>query len=184
MRLLPAVFLLLSTSLLLADVTDNPNAALETAVAQLRDSIGEWDVVTEFLQEDGSVARAVDGSYVFSWVIEDRVASGVSRMPDMDMTSAILFYVNEGAKKIEMVSVGRDGKLWIMGGPLDGETRHTQEFDTADGGKAQLRFTRYNVTPDRFESRMEYTTDAGASWLPGNHQLFTRRATPAQSTQD
>ncbi|NNE59391.1 MAG: hypothetical protein HKN35_00680, partial [Woeseia sp.] len=89
-----------------------------------------------------------------------------------------LFYVNEGEKKVEMVSVGHDGKLWIMSGLLGEETRYTQEFEQPDGNKAQLRFTRYNVAPARFESRMEYTTDGGASWLPGNHQVFTRRALP------
>ena len=39
----------------------------------------------------------------------------------------------------------------------------------------RLRFTRYNVTPDRFESRMDYSTDGGATWTQGNHQVFVRR---------
>jgi hypothetical protein len=72
-----------------------------------------------------------------------------------------------------MVSVGRDGMLWTMSGPLGGETRTTQEFTTATG-TAQLRFTRYNVADDSFESRMEYTEDGGKSWKPGNHQVFRR----------
>ena len=38
----------------------------------------------------------------------------------------------------------------------------------------QLRFTRFAVTPDRFESRMEVSLDGGESWKPGNHQLFVR----------
>ncbi|MGB5737858.1 MAG: hypothetical protein WBM54_00810 [Woeseia sp.] len=180
MHIFLIAMLLLLTAPLQAEENTSSDDALAIAVAQLRDSIGQWQVVTEFLNEDGSIARSVAGSYEFAWVLEDRIASGVSSLPALDMTSAILFYVNEADKKIEMVSVGRDGKLWIMNGPLDGETRHSQEFDTADGGKAQLRFTRYNVAPARFESRMEYTTDGGETWLPGNHQVFSRRAIPEQ----
>jgi CubicO group peptidase (beta-lactamase class C family) len=44
----------------------------------------------------------------------------------------------------------------------------------SDGSTLQLRFTRYNVEPDRFESRMESSTDGGATWTQGNHQVFVR----------
>ncbi len=40
-----------------------------------------------------------------------------------------------------------------------------------------LRFTRFNVAADSFESRMEYTDDDGETWKPGNHQTF-HRASP------
>jgi hypothetical protein len=80
-----------------------------------------------------------------------------------------------GPKRVqEMVSVGRDGQLWIMTGPLGGDYRLTEEFKTADGDSQQLRFTRFNVTPNAFESRMEYTSDGGRTWKPGNHQRFQR----------
>ncbi len=169
----------LGAASLLAGVTaaNAADPALEKSIAQLRDAIGEWDVVTEFLHADGSIARRVTGTYRFSWVIEDHLVSGTSDMPELEMTSAILFYIDQREREIEMVSVGRDGRLWVMSGPLDGETRYTEEFEPADGGTAQLRFTRYNVTANRFESRMDYTNDGGATWLPGNHQVFQRRVT-------
>jgi hypothetical protein len=103
------------------------------------------------------------------------VLSGYSDVPQKKQRSAILFYVNEKKKSIEMVSVGGDGKLWIMTGAVGDEVRSTQPFRTTDGKESQLRFTRYNVTPDRFESKMEYTLDGGKTWLPGNHQIFTRQ---------
>jgi hypothetical protein len=43
-----------------------------------------------------------------------------------------------------------------------------------DGSRMQLRYTRFNVTPDRFESRMEVSRDGGASWKPDHHQVFRR----------
>lgn len=61
-----------------------------------------------------------------------------------------------------------------MTGPLGQEVRTTKEFPTASGGKGMQRFTRFNVAPDRFESRMEYTEDGGVTWKPGNHQVFRR----------
>lgn len=115
-----------------------------------------------------------------SVVVPDRVLSGRSDIAELQQTSAILFYVDAKRRHIEMTSVGADGRLWIMTGPLGEETRYTQEFDTTTGGKGQLRFTRFNVRPDAFESRMEYTEDGGATWKPGNHQVFRRRPAPAQ----
>jgi len=73
-----------------------------------------------------------------------------------------------------MASVGMDGRLWVMTGPIGGETRTTPPFPTAAGKESQLRFTREKVQPDRFESRMDYTEDGGRSWKPGNHQVFRR----------
>lgn len=99
---------------------------------------------------------------------------GRTSIPELDMSSAILFYVRESDSTIEMVSVGMDGKLWIMTGPAGGDTRYTQPFPTQSGGEGQLRFTRYNVADEGFESRMEWTQDGGETWIQGNHQTFRR----------
>lgn len=144
------------------------------AVEQLRHAQGRWSVTTEFLNEDGSVARAVQGTYRFDWVVPDRVLSGQSEIPELKQKSAILFYVNESKFIIEMVAVGADGNLWVMTGPADEEWRTTAPFRGPDGKDRQLRFTRYNVQPDSFESKMEYTTDGGKTWVRGNHQVFRR----------
>lgn len=152
--------------------------AMERSVDQLRTSVGRWAVTTEFLKEDGSVARSVEGTYKFEWVVPDRVVSGKSAIPALKQTSGILFFINEQQGLIEMVSVGADGRLWEMTGPLGGEVRTTPPFQTADGGTSQLRFTRYNVSADAFESKMEYTVDGGQTWLPGNHQQFRREVSP------
>lgn len=165
---------LIVTCLLLAGTTAQSDDRMQASIEQLRDSIGRWDVVTEFIAADGSIATTVEGSYEFSWVIEDQLVAGRTEIPELEQTAAILFYIDQGDEEIEMVSVGGDGKLWIMSGPLGGETRHTQTFETADGGTGQLRFTRYNVTDKGFESRMEITLDGGDNWRPANHQVFRR----------
>lgn len=147
---------------------------LARSIEQLRSTHGRWAVVTEFLNEDGTVARSATGMYEFEWVVEDRVLRGRSEIPELQQRSSILFYINERSRTIEMVSVGADGFLWIMKGPLGGETRHTQVFTAAGGVQRQLRFTRYNVASDAFQSRMEYSDDDGRTWTPGNHQQFRR----------
>ncbi len=171
--------LLVILSPLLAIASDagarEENAGLAASVEQLRHVIGRWSVTSEFLNEDGSVARTMNGTYEFEWVVPDKVVMGKSEIPDIGSSSGILFYVNESNKTIEMVSVGADGTLWIMKGPLGAETRHTQEFKSQDGKDSQLRFTRFNVARDTFESRMEYTEDGGKTWKPGNHQVFRRQ---------
>lgn len=142
---------------------------------ELRHVVGTWDVTTHFLKPDGTLAREVQGTYAFAWVLPDRIVSGVATQPDLGTVSGILFYLRPGTREIEMVSVGPDGRLWVMTGPLGGETRTSRPYPTTDGGTGRLRFTRYNVTADRFESRMEWSEDEGASWVPGNHQIFVRR---------
>jgi len=88
------------------------------------------------------------GTYRFEWVVADRVVSGRSDIPEQDTSSGILFYVRE--------------------------QRATPATLLADDRSMRLRFTRFNVQPDRFESRMEVSFNGGSTWRPGNHQVFTR----------
>jgi len=173
-------FVLISVSPMLLAQAPTDEKALQLSVEQLRTSVGRWEVVTEFLNEDGSVAKSVTGTYEFSWVVSDRVVAGKSEIPESKQASGILFYVNETKRQIEMVSVGGDGNLWIMTGPLGSEERLSQEYKTANGGTGRLRFTRSNISQDAFESRMEYTDDGGRTWKPGNHQRFRRVALSAK----
>lgn len=160
----------------------DPSRALAISVDELRSSIGRWEVETDFLNPDGTVAKAVRGTYEFDWVVPDRVVRGKSEIPELKQVSALLLYVNEAKAVIEMVSVGAEGNLWTMTGPLGGETRQSQEFATSGGGTGRLRFTRSKVTAGSFESRMEHTSDGGKTWQPGNHQVFRRAeaSTPAR----
>lgn len=179
LRRLPIAFrggLLLLLTLVVTPVALSAQTAADDSLAirQLRHAIGTWDVITEFLQPDGSVARSVPGTYRFEWVVPDRVVAGRSDQPSLGQSAGILFYLNSARHQIEMVSVGADGRLWVMTGPSGGETRHTGEYQTQGGTTGQLRFTRYNVMPDAFESRMEWTQDGGKTWVPGNHQTFRR----------
>ncbi len=138
-------------------------------------------VSSEFLNEDGSVAKSVQVSYAFAWVVPDRVVSGRSDIPEMKPSAALLSYVDEARGHIEMVSVGGDGRLRAMTGPIGGGGQGmTPEFKTTQG-LSQLRFTRFNVGTDRFESKMEHTEDGGANWKPGNHQVFRRKPAAAEA---
>jgi hypothetical protein len=177
-RIMPAwrrwsAALVLACSPIASEALDEP-AAFAEGIGQLRQSIGLWNVRTTQFNEDGSVAQAVEGTYEFEWVVPDRVVSGRSSIPSQGQASGILFYVNERRSTIEMVSVGADGHLWVMSGPAGGETRTTPVTPLSDGRKMQLRFTRFNVEPNCFESKMEVSFDGGTSWKPGNHQQFVR----------
>ena len=173
----PLVALLACAPALAAQAAPD-SAALQRSVDELRRTVGRWDVTTKFLAPDGSVARSVTGTYQFGWVVPNRVVLGKSDIPEMQQVSGILFYVSEAKQVIEMVAVGGDGNLWVMTGPLGGSTRYSQEYTARDGGTGQLRFTTFNVTPDAFESKMEYTSDGGKTWTQGNHQQFVRASSP------
>ncbi|MGE0592410.1 MAG: hypothetical protein AB7G23_09415 [Vicinamibacterales bacterium] len=148
--------------------------ALQHSVEELRHIVGTWDVTTDFLRADGAVARTVTGTYEFTWVVPDRVVSGVSRIPELGTAAGLLLYVSEERKVVEMVSVGADGQLFVMTGDLGSDARITPETRTPTG-TTRLRFTRSGVTPSSFESRMDYTNNGGATWTPGNRQRFVRR---------
>lgn len=150
------------------------DAELTQSIEQLRHAIGLWSAQTDFLGPDGTVAKSVSGSYEYSWVMPDQVVSGRSDIPELKQSAALLLYLKPATRQIEMVSVGADGRLWVMNGPFGSETRVSHPFATAGGGESQLRFTRSNVQPNSFESHMEYTEDGGQSWQPGNHQRFQR----------
>lgn len=173
MRRYFVILFFVSLSPLLRAEAPAVDGALQHSVAEIRNAIGHWQVTTDFLNDDGSVSRTVPSTYEFWWIVPDRVAGGRNDSPAMNQASGILFYVREKKREIEMVAVGNDGHLWIMTGPVGGDQRMSQEFRT-DAGVSRLRFTRFNVTKDRFESRMEYTEDGGKTWKPGNHQVFTR----------
>lgn len=144
------------------------------AVEQLRHVIGLWNVETDFIGEDGAITQSFVGQYRFGWVVPDRVVSGMSTIPSLNQASAILFFVRPSRNEIEMSTVGPDGHLWRMIGPDTSETRTTPDTAMADGSTIMLRFTRYAVTQDRFQSRMEVSTDGGQSWRIGNEQRFVR----------
>lgn len=169
------VLLGLCSSLLYAQ-QGKDSSPLALSEKELADSIGVWQVTTEFLNADGSVAKVVAGSYAFEWVVPKRVVMGKTAIPELDMAAGILFYINEAEQLIEMVSVGKDGKLWVMAGPLGQNYRTTIPFAGPEGKERQLRFTRYNVTSSGFESNMEYSDDGGSTWAPGNHQVFKRES--------
>jgi hypothetical protein len=153
-------------------------AAVRRSVEQLRQHKGRWIVETEFLNPDKTVARRAVGSYRFDWAREDQILVGVSEIPALGTAAGILFFVSPQRGVTEMLSVGNDGRVWTMTGALGGEERETQVFPTQGGGEARMRFTRFNVHPDSFESRMEYSEDGGKTWLPGNHQTFRRAPDP------
>lgn len=171
-RSLPMLILVYSFQAAAAEAPGQ-DEALQRSVAELRNAIGRWSVTTDFLSDDGSVARTAQSTYEFSWIVRDRVAAGRNEVPALGQASGILFYIREKKREIEMVSVGSDGYLWIMTGPLGGNQRMSQELET-ESGMTRLRFTSFSVTSDRFESRMEYTGDGGKTWKPGNHQVFRR----------
>ncbi|WP_284126077.1 hypothetical protein [Parerythrobacter aestuarii] len=177
MRLLlsAAILSLATPANAVAEEPSSEEASVSPALAQLRNVIGTWDVTTTFYRADGTPGRSFPGIYAFEWVMDDKVVKGMSTIPEFNMASGLLFYLRDSTNEIEMVSVGPDGQLWVMTGSQDSETRETPVVEMPDGTTLKLRFTRFNASEDRFESKMERSTDGGETWVQGNHQLFVRR---------
>ncbi|MEQ8744096.1 hypothetical protein [Parasphingorhabdus sp.] len=173
-KILGILTLFMANSAIAQSPASPPSPEISAGLEQLRHVEGDWAVTTEFIGDNGSVAATHDGTYSFQWVIPDAVLSGITRIPALKQTSAVLFYLRPKSNEIEMVSVGKDGMLWIMTGKDGEEERTTRDVPTQDGGSMRLRFTRYNVSENSFESRMDWSTDGGKNWTQGNHQVFRR----------
>lgn len=148
--------------------------SLASAVQQLRQAAGHWNVTTTRYATNGAVAAVASGTWQFDWVVPDRVLSGRAVIPDWKQAAGMLYYLNERRSTLEMASVGADGQLQLMSGPAGAETRTSAAIPLADGRRMLQRYTRYGITTDRFEARMETSHDGGLSWKPGHHQLFVR----------
>ncbi|MGQ0385165.1 MAG: hypothetical protein ACT4UP_10850 [Gammaproteobacteria bacterium] len=181
---LPVSWRNLSASLVLAfaplsgEAMETAASSLAEGVDQLRHAVGTWNVTTIRYREDGKVAERLNGTYQFEWVVPDRVVSGRANIPSIGPMSGLLFYYNERRGTLEIASVGADGQLVVMTG-APGEELRTSAPPAADGSKRQLRFTRFNVERNCFESRLDVSTDGGASWRPGNHLRFVRATSEA-----
>ena len=161
-----------------AEAAEMAPPALASAVQQLRQAAGRWNVTTTRYADNGAVAAVATGTWSFDWVVPDRVLSGKAVIPDWNQSAGMLFYLNERLITLEMAQVGADGQLLVMSGPAGAETRTTTSIALPDGRRMLQRHTRFGVTADRFESRMETSYDGGASWKPGYHQLFVRAPAP------
>lgn len=172
-RSLPAS-LVLACSPLAAEAMETPASALAEGIDQLRQTVGTWNVTTTQYRNDGTIAKTVAGTYQFEWVVPDRVISGRSYIPMLGQMSGILIYVNEQRAALEMAQVDANGQLTVLSGAAGKELRSTAPVAAPDGSKVQLRVTRLNAGPDRFESRLDVSTDGGTSWRPGHYQRFVR----------
>jgi len=158
----------------LAQANELAPPALDAAVEQLRQAAGRWNVTTTRYADNGAVAAVATGTWSFEWVVPDRVLSGRAAIPDWSQSAGMLFYLNERLVTLEMAEVGSDGQLVVMSGPAGTATRTTAAVSLADGRRMVQRHTRYGVTADRFEAKLETSYDGGQSWKLGYHQLFVR----------
>lgn len=161
----------------LAHANELAPPALDAAVEQLRQSAGRWNVTTTRYADNGAVAAVATGTWSFDWVVPDRVLSGRAVIPDWSQSAGMLFYLNERLVTLEMAQVGSDGQLVVMSGPAGAATRTTAAVALPDGRRMVQRHTRYGVSADRFEAKLETSFDGGQSWRLANHQLFVRAPT-------
>ena len=117
----------------LAQASELTPPVLATAVQQLRQAAGRWNVTTTRYAENGAVAAVATGTLDFDWVVPDRVLAGKSVIPDWNQSAGMLFYLNERIFTLEMAEVGADGQLLVLSGPAGAETRTTGAVALPDG---------------------------------------------------
>ena len=67
-----------------AEASEMAPPVLATAVQQLRQAAGRWNVTTTRYAENGAVAAVATGTLNFDWVVPDRVLAGKSVHPRLE----------------------------------------------------------------------------------------------------
>ena len=140
--------------------------------------IGTWDARWEWLDETGEVAGVETGTETFSFLIEDRVVRLHTVVEGRPAPSeALLFYSFED-ERLHLVSVDRDGTLWLLEGPEDGSVLTSESKTGRDGRPLTIRFT-HGEEDDALTAVMEMSRDGGETWRVGFRQHMVRRPSTA-----
>ena len=161
-----------------AEASETAPPVLATAVQQLRQAAGRWNVTTTRYAENGAVAAVATGTLNFDWVVPDRVLAGKLRHSRLEPVGrhALLperahVHARDGAGRRRRAA-HRDER------PRRDRDANDRADRMPDGRRMLQRHTRYGVTANRFEAKMEMSYDGGANWKPGYHQLFVRVPMP------
>lgn len=75
----------------ISDAGEMAPRALASAVQQLRQAAGRWNVTTTRYAANGAVAAVATGTWSFDWVVPDRVLTGRAVIPDWNQSAGMLF---------------------------------------------------------------------------------------------
>jgi hypothetical protein len=148
--------------------------AREAATELLRSSVGKWETTAEFFNPNGTVAGAFAGTTELAWLTPGKVISGKSEYPQLKLVTGLMVYINEAKGQVEMASVGGDGNLLVVSGPLGSAELRSEPVRFSDTVVGRLKFTRLNVTANSFDTRTEISDDGGKTWKMMNRQKFKR----------
>ena len=108
-----------------AEASEMAPPALATAVQQLRQAAGRWNVTTTRYAENGAVAARCVRHLALRLGRAGPRARGPLRHSRLEPGGGHALLRERAPFTLEMAPVGADGQLWVMSGPAGAETRTT-----------------------------------------------------------
>lgn len=145
------------------------------AVSILQDELGSWDSRWERLDADGNVTSVTEGVETFLPLNGERVHLLKTHIPAMNQTSNGLRFYNPVEKRLMLISVGADGRHFILREEVGGNVVLSDPYMSRNGSETILRFTTTSATENEKIIDHEFSTDGGKSWTLFRRQTMTRR---------
>lgn len=154
--------------------TEQRASQLEASVAELRATFGNWTVETSTFDPNGELTGQVAENCRFDWLEVDRVLTGRMETSDGAAVTAVQICLDRARHRLELSTVGSDGRLWTLTGEPGSDSRLSGEFEKDDGRKYRLRITCRILPDGALEWTTAQTTDGGQTWLPEKTRVFRR----------
>lgn len=165
-----------------ASAENGRHSQAPTELSALEFLVGDWELTTSFVQADGSRRQSsaeLHAEYAlggFGIVVEEThgyalVAGGV-------FVSSVLYSVHPESRRIVGASNNTLGNRKFYDLTIEAERIViVQSGELFDGRRGYNRHTLFNITPDRYELRLDACREPGDDCQEGTYSYVARRLT-------
>ncbi len=171
------------------DRGDHRDPRAPEALTQLAFMIGDWQITSEYVLEDGSTmestARMTGRHTLGGFAVQTEAVHSALANPDLDIfVASHTFTVHPKSGKIVGIAINTLGNRKFNDGEFVGEDFVVIASGEMFGGGDYINRSRYyNITPNRFETRLETSEDGGETWRDGGYSsVFVRSEPPANAS--
>ena len=165
---------LAATRVVVAQDPAVPDPLAEEAASLFAYEEGTWTSRWEILGPEGEVVSEFEGTEVFSYAMDGKALLLETRSEGQSSWSQSVRFYNPQERKIIFLSWSTEGDYWTMKQDVETEVLQSDPKTMPDGTELILRFRILRKTDDEQDVVMEYSKDAGESWVLRTRQYLRR----------